>query len=111
MSTIFFTFKKGPYKSILSQTVNFFGITFVSLAVSVFRVSVINLFSSGILKSYILVAKLKLLFLKLFKLSVNNIVYICKQLSPEIAAVVDAIAGIIFPETSFSFKKSVFSIL
>ena len=58
-----------------------------------------------------LVAKLKLLFLKWFKLSDNNIVYICKQLNPATAAVVEAIAGIIFPAISFTFKKLVVSIL
>ena len=110
-STIFLTLKCGPIKFILSKIVYSFGITFISFDYSVFGISFINLFSSGIVKLNILEAKLKVQFLNCFKLYACNKVKICNQLNPVIAAVVEAIAGIILPAISFTFKKFVVSIL
>ena len=50
-------------------------------------------------------AKLNEIFLNNLILLVCNNVYICKHAIPVTAAVVEAIAGIIFPATSFAFKK------
>jgi hypothetical protein len=63
--------------------------------------------SSGINKSNSLVVKLNAALLNYLIFFVFNKLYICRQ----IEEVVEAIAGIIFPEISFTFKISVFSLL
>ena len=50
-------------------------------------------------------AKLNEIFLNNLISLVCNKVYICKHAIPVTDAVVDAIAGIIFPATSLVFKK------
>ena len=96
----------GPNISILSQIVKSLGIAFFTKLFSLSNESFIYLLSSGIYKLIKPTPKFILQFLNELRLSVCNKVYICKDAIPVIAAVVEAIAGIIFPAISLTFKKS-----